>query len=57
MQINLTLNEIEVILLMWIPREKQDLGSNADSAKAKLLAARKEALGLFAEVADEMHRM
>jgi hypothetical protein len=54
MSIDLTLNEIEVILLMWIPREKQDLGKNADSARAKLLAARKEALGLFAEVENEM---
>jgi hypothetical protein len=53
MTVELSLNEIEVILLMWIPREKQDLGKFADSARAKLLAARKEALGLFAELEDE----
>jgi hypothetical protein len=52
MDVNLSLNEIEVLLLLWIPREQQDLGKYADSARAKLLEARKVELGLFAEMEE-----
>lgn len=39
-----TLNEIEVLLLIFRPRELQELGKFADSARAKLNAARIELL-------------
>lgn len=51
--VQLSLNEIEVLLLIWQPREKQDLGKYADSARKKLQDARKDLLGLFAEVEDK----
>ncbi len=40
--INLTLCEVEVLLLLWRPCEHQQLGPFADNAKTKLLAARAE---------------
>ncbi len=40
--INLTLNEVEVILLLWGSHEQQQLGMFADNARKKLLAARAE---------------
>jgi hypothetical protein len=40
MPLNLTLNEIEIVLLIWDTRRMQQLGSFAESARKKLLQER-----------------
>ncbi len=42
MQIDLNLNEIDCLLTLYAPREKQQLGKFADNAKVKLQKARNE---------------
>ncbi len=42
MLIDLSLNEIDCLLMLYAPRDKQQLGKFADAAKAKLQKARKE---------------
>lgn len=51
-QIELTLNEIEVILLLWTPRERQRLGPFADSARSKLVTAQREIKALSPSLFD-----
>jgi len=54
--IEFDLNEIEVMLLIWLPREQQQLGPFAASARAKLLKARAELLERFVNAEEPIAR-